>query len=144
MDRSPGFDWRRPGLAGAPTVTIVSDVLLYREGLAASLVRDGRLRIIDLVSGANALAAISRFRPDAVLLDGAMADCLEHARRIRAALPGLLMVGFGISGGADCLVDCAESGLAAFVDSDGSVNELVEAVRGALIEIGRASCRERV
>ena len=141
MDQSPSVRHLAES-AGTPTVSIVSDVLLYREGLAASLVRDGRLRVLDLVSGADALPAVSRTRPDALLLDGAMTDCLDHARRLRASVPGLLIVGFGISGGADCLVDCAESGLAAFVDANGNVDELVEAVRGALN--GELACSPRV
>lgn len=126
----------RPGCndsaAAIPKVTIVSDVLLYREGLAASLGRDGRLKVAGLASSFDALPAISGNCPDAILLDGAIHECLELARRIRANLPGVLTVGFGISGGADRMVDCAESGLAAFVDCNSNVDELVAAVLGAL------------
>lgn len=125
-----------------PRVTIVSDVLLYREGLAASLLRDGRLAILDLVSSSEALPALSRTMPDVALLDGGMEECLHLARKIRVHLPGLRIVGFGISGGADRFVDCAESGLAAFVDSKGSVGELVTAVFGALR--GELSCSPAV
>ena len=128
--------------AHSPTVTIVSDVLLYREGLAASLLRDGRLRIFDLIAGGGALPAIVRRRPDVLLLDGAMPDCLSLARRLRAQAPGLCIVGFGISGGVKRLVDCAESGLAAFVDSSGTVGELVKAVMDALN--GELACTPQV
>jgi DNA-binding NarL/FixJ family response regulator len=115
-----------------PGVTIVSDVLLYREGLSASLLRDGRLAIVDLVGSHDALPSISRQRPEAILVDGAMHDCLRLARMIRAHFPGLRIVGFGICGGVDRMVDCAESGLAAFVDSNSTVSELVAAILGAL------------
>lgn len=125
-----------------PAVTIVSDVLLYREGLAVSLKRDGRLRICDLVSPAEAFPAVSRRRPDAVLVDGAMPDCLEFARRLRTWTPGVPLVGFAISGGAERLVECAESGLAAFVSSEGTMTDLVEAVTGALA--GELACSPRV
>ena len=144
----PSIDLCEPPVAEAstvpsvPSVTIASDVLLYREGLAASLVRDGRLCVLDLVNGTDALPAISKNMPDVVLLDGGMADCLGLARRIRANLPGMRIVGFGISGGADRFVDCAESGIAAFVDSTGSVAELVGAVIGALK--GELSCSPEV
>jgi two-component system nitrate/nitrite response regulator NarL len=124
------------------TVTIVSDVLLYRDGLAASLLRDGRLNTLDLVSSVDALPVIAANIPDVVLLDGGMENCLGLARRLRSHVPGLRIVGFGISGGADQLVDCAESGLAAFVDSKGSVGELVTAVLGALR--GELSCSPEV
>lgn len=128
--------------SAAPRVTIVSDVLLYREGLAASLIRDGRLNVIELVSSADALSAIVLSLPDVVLLDGAMVRCLALGRTIRAHWPGARTVGFGISGGADQLVACAESGLAAFVDCNGSVAELVEAVQGALR--GELTCSPKV
>jgi DNA-binding NarL/FixJ family response regulator len=121
-----------PNVTGTPTVTIVSDVVLYREGLAASLVRDGRVTVRDLVSGADALPIIARNTPDVVLLDGGMEDCLGLARKIRAHVSGPRIVGFGISGGADRFVDCAESGLAAFIDSKGSVEELATTIFAAL------------
>lgn len=138
----PGMTSSEAALAQLPTVTIVSDVLLYREGLAASLVRDGRLAIHELVASAEALPAIYRTRPDVVLLDGAIADCLDLARRLKAAIPGVKIVGFGISGGADRLVDCAESGLAAFIDFDGTVRDLIAAIFGALS--GELACSPRV
>lgn len=125
-----------------PGVTIVSDVLLYREGLAASLQRDGSLMVLDLVNGHDALPSLARHCPDAVLLDGAMADCLRLARMIRAHFPGLRIVGFGICGGVDRMVDCAESGLAAFVDSNSSVGELVAAILAALK--GELACSPEV
>jgi len=131
-----------PAILEKPSVTIVSDVLLYREGLAASLQRDGRLAVADLVSSHDALPAISSRRPDAMLLDGGMKDCLRLARMIRAHFPGLRIVGFGICGGIDRMVDCAESGLAAFVDSDSSVGELVVAILGALK--GELACSPEV
>ena len=124
--------WGPESALPRPKIVIVSDVLLYREGLAASLARDGRLEVTDLVTSPDALPAISRDCPDVVLLDGAISDCLGLARRIRANLSGILLVGFGISGGADRMVDCAESGLAAFIDCNGNVDQLVEAVVAAL------------
>jgi DNA-binding NarL/FixJ family response regulator len=115
-----------------PRVTIVSDVLLYREGLASSLARDKRVEVAGLASSSDALPMLSRTRPDIVLVDGAISDCLQLARRIRANLPRIRIVGFGISGGADRLVDCAQSGLTAFVDCNSNVEELVGAALAAL------------
>jgi DNA-binding NarL/FixJ family response regulator len=145
MDRLRlGIGSRKPLAAEyhTPAVTIVSDVLLYREGLAASLLRDGRLAIVALLDSNEALPGIARKRPDAVLLDGAMSDCLTLARKVRAHFPDLRIVGFGICGGADRLVDCAESGLTAFVDSNGNLGELVDAVLGALK--GELACSPEV
>ena len=145
------MSWSRHGLdrpdAGnrpesSPTVVIVSDVLLYREGLAASLARDGRLEVIALLGESDAPEALDELSPDALLLDASMERGLVLARRIRSDFPDLRVVGFGIAGGAASLVACAESGLAAFVDCNGTVAELVSAVHGALR--GELSCSPQV
>jgi DNA-binding NarL/FixJ family response regulator len=116
----------------APRVIIASDVLLYREGLAASLARDGRLEVAAAVSGAEALDAVARFAPGAVLVDASSGEGLAVARLLHASCPSVRLVGFGISGGGAGVLACAEAGLAAFVDRDGTVDALVAAVLGAL------------
>ncbi len=146
------MDPLRPGLGSSeilaeePTnsarVVIVSDVTLYREGLAASLARDGRLRVVALAGSADVLPVISRNPPDALLLDGAMESYLSLARKVRTVAPELRIVGFGIAGGTNHLVDCAEYGLAAFVGSGGSLDELVAAVLAALR--GELACSPQV
>lgn len=125
-----------------PAVVIVSDVLLYREGLAASLGRDGRLNVVATTRREDALAALSQQRLDAMLIDGAATDCRSLAHRVRTVAPEVKIVGFGISGGTARIIDCAESGLTAFVDSDGSVDELVAATLAALR--GELACSPRV
>lgn len=146
MDQSrPGTSSQEIGHdepSNAPRVVIVSDVVLYRDGLAASLARDGRLRVVAIAGSADVLSVISRNRPDALLLDGAMDGYLSLARKLRSVDPQLRIVGFGISGGADQLVDCAENGLAAFVGSGGSLDELVVAVLAALR--GELACSPQV
>ena len=119
-------------LVGGPRVVIASDVLLYREGLDASIRRDGRLQVIDVVHSHDLPDVIVQKHPEVVLLDAAMAHGLTLARTIRLRAPDIRIVGFGISGSTEQLIACAESGLTAFVDSEGSIDELVEAVRGAL------------
>lgn len=123
-------------------VVVVSDVLLYRQGLEASLTRDGRLAVSCAVDSREALPAISRWLPDVVLLDGGATECLALARMLRSQLPAIPIVGFGISGGIERLVDCAQCGFAAFVDSTASASELVDAALGALR--GELSCSPKV
>jgi hypothetical protein len=55
-------------------------------------------------------------RPTAVLLDASMEEGLALARSLRANRPNLRLVGFGVAGGANSFIACAESGLVAFVD----------------------------
>lgn len=126
----------------APRVVVVSDVLLYREGLAASLRRDARLQVTDVVNSHDLLDVIAQKRPDAILLDGAMAHGLALARTIRTQRPELRIIGFGIAGGAEQVIVCAESGIAAFVDCEGSIAQLVDAVEAALR--GELACSPQV
>jgi len=125
-----------------PRVIIASDVLLYREGLAASLVRDGRLDVAAAASGAEAFAAAVRLAPGAVLVDATTERGLALARRFHAACPSIRLIGFGISGGGADVIACAEAGLAAFVDRDGTIDALVAAVLGALR--GELACSPRI
>jgi DNA-binding NarL/FixJ family response regulator len=121
-----------PAAVGKPRVVIVSDVVLYRQGLEASLARDGQVEVIDVVASNDGPSAILKRSPDVVLLDGAAAECLALARNLRAQFPTIPLVGFGISGGAERLVDCAQCGFAAFVDCSASAADLAYAAIGAL------------
>ena len=125
-----------------PRVVVVSDVVLYRQGLEASLSRDGRLDVVVAVSSREALPIVAHRMPNIVLLDGDTEDGLELARTLRAHVPDVVLVGFGISGGNDGLVDCAQCGFAAFVDSNASTSDLVDVTIGALR--GELTCSPRV
>lgn len=137
-------DLARTTAASLPTarVIIVSNVLLYREGLSASLARDGRLEVAAALTEADAGHSLAAFNIDAVLIDASMEPSLEVTRRLRAAHPHLRLVGFGLSGAASDMVACAEAGIAAFVDRESSVDDLVEAVQRAMR--GELSCSPRV
>jgi len=52
------------------------------------------------------------------------------------------LVGFGISGSASEVIDCAESGLAGFIDQDRSIDDLVRTVAEAVR--GEFSCSPQV
>jgi DNA-binding NarL/FixJ family response regulator len=127
-----GSDRLEISSAGAPRVVVASDVLLYREGLASSLAADGRLAVVATVGASDALEAISRFDPEAALIDASAPEGLPLARAVRGRFPECRLVGFGLSGGAPAIVAGAESGLVAFVDRDGTIGSLVEAVFASL------------
>jgi two-component system nitrate/nitrite response regulator NarL len=125
-----------------PGVIIVSDVLLYRHGLAASLERDGRVDVIAAIGAPDARVALATHSPDALLLDASAEHGLALARQLRSSYPALRLVGFGISGGAASLIACAESGLSAFVDRNGTVSVLVSAILSAIK--GELNCSPRI
>jgi two-component system, NarL family, nitrate/nitrite response regulator NarL len=129
-------------LETAPRVVIVSNVLLYRDGLVASLARDGRLEVVAALSAPDALFALATLPADALLLDASMPNGLALARELRASYPAMRLIGFGIAGGAASLLACAEAGLAAFIDRNGTVDALVGAVCSALK--GELNCSPQV
>lgn len=127
------LDWDSVRVAAppAPSVLIVSDVLLYREGLASTLRSDGRLRAVGAVRTDAALVATSAWSPQVILLDVSASGALGLAKSARWVDPAPRVIGFAISTDA-ALIACAEAGLAGFVGSDGSVDEIVAAVDHAL------------
>jgi two-component system nitrate/nitrite response regulator NarL len=125
-----------------PRVVVASSIRLYREGLAASLARDGGLRVIAVVSLDEVTAAAKRLLPDAIVLDASTADGLSMARQLKCANLDLPVVGFGISESPGDVIGCAEAGLAGFIDQNGSVDSLVTVVCDALR--GEFHCSPRV
>ncbi|HUE78375.1 MAG TPA: response regulator transcription factor [Sphingomicrobium sp.] len=126
----------------SPRIVVASGILLYREGLAASLARDSRLEVVAVTDLSETLAAVTFTRPDAVVLDAATAEGLALARRLKNADPTLPLVGFGISESAADVIGCAEAGVIGFVDQNGSIDALVRVVSDALR--GEFTCSPRV
>lgn len=140
-----GREWSAAGLAhssGIPRIIVASGILLYREGLAASLARDGRLEVVAVTDLGETLAAAARLEPDAVVLDASTAPGLALAKRLKGADPNLPLVGFGISETAADVIGCAEAGLVGFINHNGSIDELVKVVSDALR--GEFTCSPRV
>lgn len=128
--------------ASIPNVMIVSPVLLYREGLSASLTTDGRIRVVAITDPAHALAEADICTPDVTLFDASGDGALAMAKQLKRARPGIILVGFGISNTADAAVACAEAGLAGFIDENASIDLLVDTTLNALR--GECHCSPRV
>jgi len=125
-------DGRSDAGDGLPRVLIVSDVRLYREGLAAALAGLGRVSIVGAVAGPDlTLACLSRLGPDAVLLDMALSRCLDLPAALRTE-PPVRFVAFAVADVDDGIVACAESGISGYVGKDGSPEDLVLALEAAL------------
>jgi two-component system nitrate/nitrite response regulator NarL len=131
-----------PAPSRTPRVMIVSPVLLYREGLAASLSSDGRMDVVATTDPAGASAKALHCVPDAVLFDATGGDALELARHLRRSHSDMVLVGFGISDTTASAVACAEAGLGGFIDEDGSIDALVTTTQSALR--GEFRCSPRV
>jgi two-component system nitrate/nitrite response regulator NarL len=124
-----------------PRVVVVSEVLLYREGVARGLEQTGRVDILGAASSVEARIGMSAGPVDAILLDASDQAALQTGRALRARWEAVPIIGFGIASDAGSLA-CAEAGLKGFVGRDGSVRDLALAIDRALA--GEVLCSSRL
>jgi two-component system nitrate/nitrite response regulator NarL len=127
---------------GCTSLLIVSDVLLYREGLCAILAGQALLEVIGTSRGAEMVTRVQALAPDFVLLDVSVSDGLGLAREMRRLAPGVRIIGIGVNLVEKSILACAEAGLAGFVGTDGTVEELVTAIERAMR--GELHCSPRI
>jgi two-component system, NarL family, nitrate/nitrite response regulator NarL len=124
----PGSNLHHPG----PSVFIVSEVRLLRDGLAMSLSRQPSLTVADSADLTISQTDIAAARPDVVLLDVGTPGGLQALLALRAALPNLKIVAIVVSYIEQEVLACAEAGVSGFVSRDGSIQDLVTAVHCAM------------
>jgi two-component system, NarL family, nitrate/nitrite response regulator NarL len=130
------------GAPEVPGVYIVSDVRLYREGLISSLTQQSALNVLGAGSSADVLGRISALRPQALLLDLAAHNSFAISRRAQQIDPALRVVAFAVAEADENVLACAEAGISGYVTRDGSIEDLVTAVRCALR--GELVCAPRI
>jgi two-component system nitrate/nitrite response regulator NarL len=123
---------RYPTSPNLPKVYVVSDVRLYRDGLAASLARRDELEIVGSGTSSEAIEQIERSQPQVLLLDLAARDCLALPRRAITLLPALRIIAFAVEELEDSVLACARAGVCGYVARNGSVDDLVAAITAAL------------
>jgi DNA-binding NarL/FixJ family response regulator len=112
-------------------VLVVSEIRLYREGIAAFLARTSLNAAGAAANLGEAADLAARLAPDVVLVDMATADALDVVRRVRAAAPAAKVVALTVSELESDVVECAEAGVSGYVTRDGSLDDLVAAIRSA-------------
>ena len=114
------------------TVLIVSQVQLYREGLAKTLAqRPGIHRVHAAIDVPEALAQTAALCPAIVLLDpSADFDC-SVIGELRAACPGSRVVVLGVGAGEEEILACVEAGASGYLSLDGSLDDLVATIHNA-------------
>ncbi len=114
-------------------VLVVSDIRLYREGLALVLDRNERMRVTAACANvADAMALESAALSDAFLLDMASADAFAGIRQISDRFPRARIVALGVGRRDSDVIACAEAGIAGYVFRDASIEELVATVESAV------------
>lgn len=124
-------------------VVVVAEVRFYREGLAGLLRDAGGFSVLATATGADEARPLLRaLEPDLVVVAADPAARPELVRAIAACLPAARMVVIGVADDHPDVLPLAEAGVAGYVTSDASAEELVAVVRS--VARGEASCPPRI
>ena len=114
-------------------VLIVTDIRLYRDGVADALRRLPHVVTArTAASGPDAVMAARRDEYDAVLLDMTLPDSAKTARSLLLARPALKVVALGVPEEGPEAVRAAEAGVSGYVSREATLDEVGEALSCAL------------
>ncbi len=132
-------------------IFILTDIRLYREGLAQVLACDPYVRVCGVAGDLHTtLSLIGERRPDVALVDLAMSGSLAAVRAIRLIDPAAKVIALGVPDIEEDLLACAEAGVAGYVSRGAGIDELIATIqragRGELLCSPRvaAALRERL
>lgn len=127
-------------------VALIVPIRAYREVLADAL---GAVAGIDLVcqaaSGAEALGRLAPRQPTVAVLDLGAGDGAASLSALGVSAPRTRVVAIGVGSSPDqseAVIHAAERGVAGFVDGDGTLADIVEAVR--VVGHGQFWCSQRI
>jgi two-component system nitrate/nitrite response regulator NarL len=113
-------------------VLVAGDIRLFREGLALYLGSQPDITVVTTAgSRRELLEALPSTRPDILLLDMAMPDSLPALREVADRAPGTHVIALAVPEIEPAVMACAEAGIAGYVPRDGSLEDLMSAVRRA-------------
>lgn len=120
---------------GAPgvRVLVVDDHALVRHGIASALNDDGRVVVIgEAADGVEAIEAVARYQPNAVLIDVNMPrmNGIDAAREIHRRWPDVRIVAVTAQEDEATANVMWEAGAVAFVCKSGDVGRMIDAVLG--------------
>lgn len=112
------------------SLAIITDIRLYREGLAEVLGRESDIRVVGTASSDEAsIRRIVRDAPDVALLDMAMSASATIARTLGQSGTGIAVLALGVPETESHVLACAEVGAAGYVPREGSLQDLLDGVR---------------
>ena len=122
---------------------VVSDICLYREGLASVLEDRYGMNIVGTAaSRQEAVAALKEQEADVVLLDTAVHDAAKAIRDIVSVRPAPRVVALTVPDGDERVVSWAEAGVASYLTRDASLDALADAIR--TVARGEAVCSPQI
>jgi two-component system nitrate/nitrite response regulator NarL len=133
---------RADARAIAPRAIVVSDVRLYREGLALALSARGEVEVAGTAADFDgAFVLVTHATATVVLLDAGMPHALDFARQLLQAEPTTRVVGVAVNENGADVVACAEAGLVGYVPLEGSIDDTISAIVDATHNVLRCSPR---
>ena len=125
------------------SVLLISDVPLYRDGVAWSLAATRQLEVVGIAGGAEQALELARhLKPQIALLDMAMPRAFDVARQIAQKAEPTRVVALAIPEEDSAVIACAEAGIAGYVPRTASVREAVDSI--AAVARGEAHCSPRI
>lgn len=123
------------GVGVGVAVMVVSDIRLYRDGLAELLDRESALHVVG--SAASVPAALilgAAHLPGVILVDMALSEPLAAVAILAAAVPGARIVAVTVPEREADVLACIEAGAFGYVSREASLQQLVRAVISAANE----------
>lgn len=112
---------------------VVSDVRLYREGLAYALsARGDGVEIAGTADSLRGAEDVLASGCAVVLLDAGMPHALEIARALSLVDPAPKIVAVAVGDDAADVVACAQAGVDGYVPRDGSIDDVAAAIGGVM------------
>ena len=122
---------------------LVSDVRLYREGVESALRRRETIDVIGTAGNvADAIDRVPALNPDVIIVDVAMRDSVAGIRALVAASPRSKIVAFAVDEQVADVPSFAEAGVAGYVPSDASIDDLAATIESVTRD--EAPCSPRV
>ncbi len=123
-------------------VVIVSEIRLYRDGLAQMLAADERFDVVGTMTSCDdGFERIAELAPDVALIDLAAADGPELVQALLQHAPGVKLLALSVTEAEADVIPLAEAGIAGFVTREATLDELLERVESAAR--GEALCSPR-
>lgn len=123
-------------------IMVVSDVRLYREGLAHSLAQRHRLAVIATANNLDDTSRLDELKPDVVVLDMSARGSLDAIRRVSASSARARIVAFAVEETERDVLLCAEAGASGYVACDGTMDDLVNTIHS--VARGELLCSPRI
>ena len=123
-------------MTGRITLVFADDHAMVRKGLAAFLATANDVEVVSVAAtGAEAVAAATKYAPDVVLLDLFMPDqpAVETVRQIKKASPRSQIIMVTSHEGEEYVVPMTQAGAISYILKDTSPDDLIRTVRKAAV-----------